>query len=229
MTPQRIWDLGSSVFDFLSPPPRPPSPDRSANVRLCMVVKPFNQMDRTFEQLLCCNANFNGSQLGINIGMKQTHRSDRPLLQKHDNLYVLLLSHHVESSVSSRNSDWDTKHDSRKHKSWRLPPLASSNILNLKSEKIQGFSFNAASPPSNWPWKHNQLHHGIYSATPNLNCTYFLANTYIRENRLVCAHVLTEILQIYTVHKLPHRAQAMSIFKMESPWRYDRKLCKIFG
>ncbi len=44
----------------------------------------------------------------------------------------------------------------------------------------------------------------------------------VKENRCVFRYVLAEILQINTVHKLPHRAQFRSIFQNRNPLNIRR-------
>ncbi len=42
-----------------------------------------------------------------------------------------------------------------------------------------------------------------------------MSGKFVKENRFAFGHVLAEILQMETVHKLPHRAQVRSKFKMK--------------
>ncbi len=67
------------------------------------------------------------------------------------------------------------------------------------------------------------LYNGIFSATTHVSCVLFKNIHEIcliffgKENTFEFGHVLVEILQMYMMHNLPHRAQVMTTFLNEIP------------
>ncbi len=62
------------------------------------------------------------------------------------------------------------------------------------------------------------VYNGIFSATPHVSFVEFKnvydvgLNFLLKKNRFEFGYILVEILQIYTMHNLPHRAQVMTTF-----------------
>ncbi len=62
------------------------------------------------------------------------------------------------------------------------------------------------------------MYNGIFSATPRVGGVLFeimytnLSDYFVKETRFEFGLILVEILQMFTIHNLTHRAQVMTAF-----------------